>query len=60
MKPPAHLDWFIWRLVLAQVVTLQELETHWSVVDMLDAHEAIDLQEEAERLAHMKAAGKGR
>ena len=51
MKPPDHLDWFIWRLVLSQVTTLQEMETHWSVVDMLDAHEALDLQEDAERLA---------
>jgi len=47
-------------LVLAQVVTLQEMETHWSVVDMLDAHEALDLQEETERLALQKMRGKGR
>jgi hypothetical protein len=47
-------------LVLSQVVTLQELELHWSVVDMLDAHEALDLQDEAERLAHQKLKGKGR
>lgn len=59
MKPPDHLDWFIWRLVLAQIVTLKELDTHWSVVDMLDAHESLDLQEEAERLA-IKKATKGK
>lgn len=54
MKTPAHLDWFTWRLVLANAATLMELDTYWSVVDMMDAHEALDLQDEAMRLAQQK------
>lgn len=40
--------WPAWRLVLARVVTLDELRTTWSPVDMLDANEALDEKEAAE------------
>lgn len=34
----------MWRLVLDGVATLHEIETHWSIADVLDANEALDVQ----------------
>lgn len=48
----------IWRLVIAKVATLQEIETHYSLVDVLDANEALDIEQEAQRRAHDKAMKK--
>jgi hypothetical protein len=31
---------------LAKITTLQEIEEHWSLSDLLDAHEALDIQED--------------
>jgi hypothetical protein len=33
---------------MAKIATLQEIETHWSIDDLADAHEALDIQQEAE------------
>jgi hypothetical protein len=33
------------------VVTLHELDTHWSLADLADAHAALDLRDELERKA---------
>jgi hypothetical protein len=41
----------IWRLVLRQVATLQEIETHYDIVDVMDANEALDLQDTADHRA---------
>ena len=30
------------------MATLQEIETHWSLDDLLDANDALDLKEQAE------------
>jgi len=38
----------IWRPILAKITTLQEIEQHWSIDDLFDAHEALDIQQEAE------------
>ena len=38
--------------MIAKVTTLREIETHYDLVDMLDLHEALDIQEEAERMAN--------
>jgi hypothetical protein len=35
--------------------TLREIETHWSLEDLLDAHMAIDLREELEHEARERA-----
>jgi hypothetical protein len=35
----------IWRLVFAGVATRQELDTHWSLVDVYHAHLALDYQD---------------
>jgi hypothetical protein len=41
------ISMFIWRPILAGMVTLQELDTHWTLCDLMDAHEALDIQSEA-------------
>lgn len=38
----------MWRLVVKQVATLQELETWWSIDDLRDANEALDAMADAE------------
>lgn len=42
----------IWRLVLEKVATLAEIEQHWTLLDVGDANEALDLKDEQERRAH--------
>lgn len=36
---------------MKQVATLQEIESHWSIDDLADAHEMLDAYEAAEREA---------
>jgi hypothetical protein len=38
--------------VLAKVVTLAEIRRSWKLIDLVDAHIALDLQEDIERLVH--------
>jgi hypothetical protein len=45
------IDLLIWRPILKGIATLQEIETHYTLTDLLDAHEALDLQEEADAWA---------
>jgi len=33
--------------VIARITTLHEIETHWSIDDLADAHEALDIDQEA-------------
>lgn len=56
------MKWLIWRLVIERVATLTELEKYYDLVDVLDANEALDLREEAERRANepLERAMKGR
>lgn len=42
------VDLRIWRPVLAQIATLSEIQERWSLDDLLDAHEALDVKAEAE------------
>ncbi len=48
--------------MLEQVATLKEIETYYDLVDVLDANEALDIKEEAERRATeaMTKSAKGR
>lgn len=50
MKVPRHLDWYRWRLLSSPflTVTMHELETHWTIDDVADAHDALDVREELE------------
>jgi hypothetical protein len=34
--------------VLARIATLTEIETCWSLTDLADAHEALDIRQEAQ------------
>jgi hypothetical protein len=40
-----------WRLVVEKVATLTELDSHYDLVEVYDAHTALDLLQEAEALA---------
>ncbi len=42
----------IWRPVVANLCTLAELHEKWDINDLCDAHEALDLKEEAEKFYH--------
>lgn len=39
----------IWRPVIAGYGTLHEVKHLWTIDDLMDAHEALDIKEEAER-----------
>jgi hypothetical protein len=56
------VNWFIWRVVLDGVATLQEIETHWSIDDLADAHEALDARDAVrrEQLARARRSGGAR
>ena len=41
----------MWRLVIGGVATLTEIETHWSIDDLVSANEALDAKLEAEAAA---------
>jgi hypothetical protein len=38
----------IWRPVLAGLCTLEEIERSWTLDDLMDAHEALDIKAEWE------------
>jgi hypothetical protein len=38
-----------------KIATLHEIESHWSIDDLADAHEALDIRQEAEAKAYRKA-----
>jgi hypothetical protein len=42
------LEWFKWRLITAKICTLQEFDSHYSYLDMIQANEALDIQIEME------------
>lgn len=45
---PINVNVYKWRPIGAGLVTLQEMETHWSINDLADAHEYLDLTQERE------------
>ncbi len=57
--PKTAVNFAIWRIVLEGIATLQEIETHWSIDDLADAHEALDLKTSLETAARARARGKG-
>lgn len=42
------MRWEVWRLVLAEppVASLYEIKTHWDILDLVEANEALDVREE--------------
>ena len=49
--------WPCWRLVKERMATKEELETHWSIDDIVQANEVLDAWADAERRARRKAKG---
>ena len=49
-----NISWYLWRPVVAKIATLTEVETRWSIGDLADAHEALDIQHEAQEAAQGK------
>ena len=43
------VEWLVWRPIIAKVVTLQELETYYSLTDLMDVHDAIDIDLEIQK-----------
>lgn len=43
------MNWLVWALVLENVATLQEIETHYDLCDVLDAHAALEYKAEVLR-----------
>lgn len=63
MKVPQDVEWFVWRPVFsthAGHVAKREIDNDWSVIDLLDCHELIDLHEELDRRATMRAKAASR
>ena len=42
-----NIDWFKWRPVVEEIATLSEIEEKWTLCDLADAHEALDVKLEA-------------
>lgn len=42
---PKHIDWFVWRIVTSEKFSVQpwQVEREWTLDEVLDAHEALDL-----------------
>jgi len=48
---PDFIDWLRWRLVIEKIATLQEINTHYDILDVLDANILLNLKDEAEQRA---------
>ena len=52
---PSSVNWAIWRPVLAGLDTLTNVKYSWSIDDLMDSHEALDIQHETEQAAYERA-----
>lgn len=43
------MNFFKWRLIGAKVTTVDEFDRCYSLIDALDAHEYLDIKQEAEK-----------
>ena len=50
----------MWRVWLTGLATLVEIETQWSLCDLADANEALDVKEELEQEAHKRSQARGK
>lgn len=48
----------MWRLVLDEKATLQEIDTHYSLDDVLDLNEALDMAADIQEARKPRAAAK--
>ena len=44
--PNVQVNFWIWRPILAGIATLHEVEREWTLDDLMDCHEAMDIQAE--------------
>jgi len=44
----------VWRPILAGLATLHEIEEHWTLSDLLDAHEVLDIKADLEAFEYNK------
>ncbi len=44
--------------MLAKIATLEEIDRAWSLVDLMDAHEALDIQQEADEYMQRESESK--
>lgn len=55
-------EWLVWRVILAKRATLTELETTYTLLDLLKLNIALDIEQEMERQsveeARLKTGGK--
>ena len=49
------VDWMIWRPVMDGYGSLTEVQTLWSIDDLMDCLEAISVKSEMERLYHQES-----
>ena len=51
---PAGLNWFVWRVATHERTraSLIEIQTQWSLGDLIDAHLALDVHDELQRRLH--------
>jgi len=45
-----NINWDIWRVITSKIATKTEIEEHWTLSDIADANEALDI--EGEMQAH--------
>ena len=42
-----NINYFKWRPILEGIATLHEVETYWTLCDLTDANEALDIRDDA-------------
>jgi hypothetical protein len=54
------VDWFLERILVSEryTVSRRELETYWTIEDVLSAHQVLDAIDEAHERARIKAERK--
>jgi len=48
----------VWRIVLSGIATLTEIDTQWSMIDVIQANEMLDIRDELEAKQMEKARQK--
>lgn len=50
--------WEVWRVWLAGLATIDEIENKWDLCTLFEANEALDIKEEMEEEAQLRAEAK--
>ncbi len=58
---PVDVNGFLWKPVLRKISSLQEIETHWSLIDLVEANISIAAVDAAKKKIYdkMKKPSKG-